>query len=90
MHFESIAEVREWSERNNYVLGAPMLHRATYAIEHTDGTALRVEELQALQPVSSEAVYEERQRKAEPRAPVFPLNSGVAHARLAKLRRRQP
>jgi len=87
MRFESIAEVRSWAEFNNYVLGTPMLHRATFKIEHVDGTALNVDELQALQPTSSEALYEERLRKAG--LPVSSLNAGVLNVIFTKLRERQ-
>ncbi len=62
--FGSIAEVRDWADRNNYVLGQPGPYLATYAIEHTDGSPLSPDELIALQPEDSQDLYMSRQAEA--------------------------
>ncbi len=85
-HFDSIAEVRDWAEWVNYVLGIPQKYVNTYAIEHADGSQLSQDELKSLQPEDSRVLYMKRQRDAMPA--FFPfttrgLYGGAAHSAIA-------
>ncbi|MFA5993431.1 MAG: hypothetical protein WC823_00565 [Parcubacteria group bacterium] len=62
--FKSIDAVKEWSAHNGYVLGEPHQFAPTYAITHNDGSFLSEEELNNLQPMESEALYDLREREA--------------------------
>lgn len=64
LHMDSIAQVRNWAEANNLVLGRPGLHLPLYSIEHADGSLLSKEEMHALQPESSKVLFARRQAEA--------------------------
>jgi len=64
LKFDTIADVRQWSERNNYVLGTPKRWMATYSIEHADGSALTASEYASLQSMDSNDLFKERQKEA--------------------------
>ena len=61
LHMHSVAEVRRWSEANGLVLGKPQLHVPVYRVEHVDGSPCTRDELIAIQPEDSDALYEQRE-----------------------------
>lgn len=88
-HFESMAELKEWVEYHNFVLGIPRPGTAFFSVEHGDGSILTEEELLRIEEFASVEQYKERIRQASGffrhgRGPIGEPDAGERHYLLGK------
>ena len=86
LHFLSMAEMKEWVDYNNMLLGIPERLTAFFSAEHADGSTLTPEEFEDLKSVANREAYAEPQREVTGRS--CPPEAGLGHAAVARFLQR--
>lgn len=86
IHFISMAQMVEWIEYNNMVLGIPHDKTPYFSVEHADGSELSADELAIVHGVSSLKCYQGRCSAVTKRPlSAYHPETGIIHTAIGKI-----